>query len=51
MNGTLPLWLAAGLYCWMAVNYINSGQYGMSLAFLGYVIGNIGFIVAFAPKP
>ena len=51
MTGTLPLWLAAGLYCWQAYNYVNTGQNGMALAFIGYVIGNIGFIMAFAPKP
>jgi hypothetical protein len=46
MTGTLPLWLAAGLYCWQAVEFWKSGNPGMTLAFVAYAVANIGFIVA-----
>lgn len=46
MTSTLPLWLAAGLYLWQAVNYLTTGQNGMAFAFLAYALANAGFIAA-----
>lgn len=43
---TLPLWLAAGLYCWQAWNYQAAGQHGMGLGFIAYALANVGFILA-----
>lgn len=40
------MYLAGALYVWQAVNYFHVGQYGMLLAFVGYAIGNAGFILA-----
>ena len=42
----LPLWLAAGLYCWQAANYAQVAQYGMSVGFVAYALANVGFILA-----
>jgi hypothetical protein len=46
MTGTLPLWLAAGLYCWQAWEYASTGNMGMALAFVAYAVANLGFIIA-----
>lgn len=51
MTGTIPLWLAAGLYCWQAWEYTRADNPGMALAFAAYAVANVGFILAFAPKP
>lgn len=37
--------IVAVLYTLSVFGYIFSGRPGMALAFLGYVIGNIGFIM------
>lgn len=50
MTGALPLWLAAGLYCWQAFEYLRVGNPGMAVAFLAYAVANGGFIWAFVPK-
>jgi len=47
VTGTIPLWLAAGLYVWQAVEYWKVGNGGMTLAFLAYAAANGGFIIAF----
>lgn len=44
MTGTLPLWIAAGLYVWQAWNYVQVGQPGMAVAFIGYAAANLGFV-------
>ena len=47
MSGSsLPLWLAAGLYVWQAIEYLKLGQPGMAWAFAGYALANGGFIYA-----
>lgn len=44
--GTLPLWLASGLYFWQAAEFLRVGNYCMAAAFLGYAAANFGFIYA-----
>ena len=46
MTGTLPLWIAAGLYVWQAVLYLRAGDSGLSIAFAAYAVANLGFVVA-----
>jgi hypothetical protein len=46
LTSTLPLWLAAALYVWQAVEYARAGQFGMAWAFGAYALANIGFIEA-----
>lgn len=46
MTGTLPLWLASGLYMWQAWEFWKAGNPGMAFAFIGYVFANFGFIYA-----
>lgn len=46
-NSTIALWLAIGLYLYQSMSYyiLVIPRYGMALAFLGYAIGNVGFII------
>jgi hypothetical protein len=46
MTSTLPLWLAAGLYLWQALEFAKTGQIGMVTVFLCYAGANFGFIWA-----
>lgn len=46
MVDTTPMWLAAGLYLWQAINYAVVGQQGMAVAFVAYALANGGFILA-----
>jgi hypothetical protein len=42
----IPLALAAVLYIFQAIGYqIILHRPGMTIAFLGYVVGNIGFMI------
>jgi Ni/Fe-hydrogenase subunit HybB-like protein len=43
----IPLVLAALLYVLQAAGYFAVGRIGMTVAFVGYVVGNIGFIIDF----
>jgi len=43
---TLPLWLATALYCWQAFNFVAADKLGLSLAFAGYAVANLGLIWA-----
>ena len=45
MTATLPLVIAMLLYLWMSINYIRVPRIGMTVAFIGYSIGNIGLII------
>jgi hypothetical protein len=42
----LPLVLAGLLYVWQSANYFFKMQrIGLTIAFIGYTIGNIGFVI------
>lgn len=38
----LPLFLGIILYIWQSANYFGLNRIGLSIAFTGYVIGNLG---------
>jgi hypothetical protein len=37
--------LVAAIYLWQTVDYLNAGRTGMALAFTGYALANLGFIL------
>lgn len=42
----LPLLLAGLLYVWQSANYyFKLKRIGLAIAFVGYTIGNIGFMI------
>lgn len=38
----LPLFLGALLYVWQSGNYFSIKRIGLGVAFIGYVLGNLG---------
>ena len=42
--GTIPLTIASLCYIWQIVLFLKQGNWGMALAFGGYVLANAGII-------
>jgi hypothetical protein len=45
MNPAVPLALAMLLYFWSSFGYFREQRIGLTIAFIGYSIGNIGLII------